>query len=62
MQQWLEEHCKKRTGWRSGWWYDVEWPTSKPSAKITIDDRAILFTGQFPSMSELVNFKSWTEA
>lgn len=31
----------------------------KPPAFITIDDRALTFTGQFPSIEELLEFKPW---
>ena len=37
----------------------IVFPTEKPAAFITIDDRAITFTGKWPSMKELLNFKPW---
>lgn len=37
----------------------IKWPTEKPPAMITIDDRAITFTGTWPSVQELLNFKPW---
>lgn len=51
-------------------WYDspagkgmenVTWPDHKPSAMVTIDDRAITFTGQWPSLEELKTFKPWNK-
>lgn len=39
----------------------IEWPWFKPSALITIDDRAVKFTGIFPSIDEIKNFKPWYE-
>lgn len=36
-------------------------PREKPAALVSIDDRAIQFTGFFPPMSELVNFKPWNK-
>ena len=37
----------------------INWPTEKPPALVTIDDRAIQFTGTWPSVDELTNFKPW---
>lgn len=39
----------------------LQWPTSKPAAFLTLDDRAIQFTGTFPRPDELVNFKTWMQ-
>jgi len=41
--------------------HDLIWPTYKPSAMVTIDDRAITFTGKFPTISELIIFKPWNK-
>jgi len=39
----------------------IKWPTEKPPALVTIDDRAICFTGTFPSTEELKIFKPWNK-
>lgn len=39
----------------------IKWPTEKPPAMITIDDRAICFTGEWPDLEELLNFKPWNK-
>lgn len=39
----------------------VEWPTEKPPAQITIDDRALTFIGTWPRMSELLAFQPWNK-
>ncbi len=41
--------------------YDVEWPLEKPPALVTIDDRAITFTGTWPDMKSLLEFKPWNK-
>lgn len=43
------------------WWLQLEWPVSKPSAWVTLDDRAITFTGEWPSIQSLLNFVPWYE-
>ena len=40
--------------------YD-HFPTEKPSAFITIDDRALTFQGTFPTFSEINSFKPWNK-
>lgn len=39
----------------------LEWPTHKPSAMLTIDDRAITFTGVWPTLDELFAFRPWNK-
>ncbi len=39
--------------------FKLKWPQTKPPAKITIDDRALTFTGEWPDMGTLLNFKPW---
>jgi len=39
----------------------IEWPWFKPAAFVTIDDRAITFTGQWPSVAEVMAFKPWNK-
>lgn len=34
-------------------------PHHKPAAFVTLDDRALTFTGVFPEVNELLNFKPW---
>jgi hypothetical protein len=39
----------------------LQFPVAKPLAMVTIDDRAITFTGTFPPVSELLMFQPWTK-
>ena len=40
----------------------LEFPTQKPSAFLTIDDRAICFDGTFPSAKDMLGFKPWNKS
>lgn len=37
----------------------IKWPTRKPPAMLTIDDRAMCFMGVWPALDELKSFKPW---
>jgi len=39
----------------------IKFPTEKPAAFLTIDDRCFLFRGTFPYPKELLEFKPWTK-
>lgn len=39
----------------------VSFPDHKPSAMISIDDRALTFTGQWPALETLKGFKPWNK-
>lgn len=43
------------------WCGELEWPAEKPPALVMIDDRALTFTGAWPSMDELKNFRPWNK-
>lgn len=40
----------------------IQYPWFKPSASVTIDDRAVTFTGKWPSIADLKGFKPWNKA
>lgn len=37
----------------------LEFPSTKPMARVSIDDRGITFNGTWPSVQELVEFTPW---
>ena len=39
----------------------LQFPTKKPAAFLTIDDRAICFDGTFPTTKEMLDFKPWNK-
>lgn len=40
---------------------DIDFPSEKPPAHLTIDDRAMQFTGKWPSLDEVAMFKPWNK-
>lgn len=39
----------------------IQWPTEKPPALVTLDDRAITFDGTWPPIAELRAFQPWNK-
>lgn len=39
----------------------ISWPIEKPPALVTLDDRAVTFTGIWPDVAELRAFKPWNK-
>jgi hypothetical protein len=64
MGKWLAEHLTKYFGADNAYKIikQICFPTHKPPAHVTIDDRAIQFEGVFPSLSALKAFKPWNRA
>ena len=40
----------------------LHFPTEKPPAFLTLDDRGIQFTGVWPPISDLLHFKPWNKS
>jgi hypothetical protein len=39
----------------------IKWPLFKPSAMVTIDDRALTFDGRWPAVQSLLAFRPWNK-
>lgn len=61
MRAWLREHAGNLWDTMGPSLCDVRFARWKPSAAITIDDRALTFTGYWPTMDTLRNFKPWNK-
>src|ERR1700730_14829752 len=63
---WLRKHagCDSEFPLAGGprhWTDEIRFPTEKPSALVTIDDRALTFDGTWPEIETLKNFKPWNK-
>lgn len=70
MMDWLAHHEKEwikeqvaagRPTPRTSLLFAITWPKEKPSAFVSLDDRAITFTGEWPDMRTLCAFKPWNK-
>jgi len=56
MQRWFTDHDI------SVWTLErLRFPTQKPAAHLTVDDRAFCFQGDFPSVGWVERFQPWTK-
>lgn len=56
MQAWLTTH-----GLHPHELAELEFPTQKPAAWLTIDDRCMCFEGEFPSIERMLAFVPWNK-
>lgn len=69
LAQWMETHLRKDHGLGGGDLREslsavldeIQWPTEKPPALVTLDDRAVTFTGNWPGLDELRAFQPWNK-
>ena len=61
MKDYLCEHAQQKYGTLPYWLDLISWPTEKPPAFLTIDDRAITFVGVWPSIESLQSFEPWNK-
>lgn len=57
MKKWLLKHGLHPAYLRGE--KHLKFPSKKPPAFLTIDDRAICFDGTFPTTEEMMSFKTW---
>ena len=56
MKRWMTDH-----GFDREVLSHIQFPTQKPAAWMTIDDRAFCFEGDFPSADWLLRFRPWNK-
>lgn len=67
MKRWVRKHLNMSLPFSPGherfdWLHEaIEWPWFKPSAFVTIDDRALTFDGTWPDLEALAAFKPWNK-
>lgn len=63
MYKWTDTIVPPETihDFKETWINDLTWATSKPPAFVTIDDRALTFTGNWPTIDALKAFKPWNK-
>ena len=66
MKRWIEPHIIHHFGCDRVAADDcslmIRWPWFKPSAIVTIDDRAIRFDGTWPAIEAIKSFKPWNQS
>lgn len=68
MRRWLRVHAEAEGLWDQEKHsfmlpslMDVRFTRWKPSAVVTLDDRALTFTGRWPALADLKAFKPWNK-
>lgn len=59
MRNWLREHAGNMWDGPFEGICQVRFTRWKPSAVVTLDDRALTFTGAWPTFDHLKRFKPW---
>lgn len=60
MKEYIAKHADAQ-GLGGDFVHKLKFPTQKPAASWTLDDRAICFEGTFPKEQELLDFKPWNK-
>jgi hypothetical protein len=56
MKNWMVKH-----GFDQRYFDVIKFPSKKPPATLTIDDRVICFNGKPPDFNDIINFKPWNK-
>jgi len=56
MKNWFNQHCPQWCQWILS---ELYFPTEKPPAFVGLDDRVVTFTGKWPEVKALREFKTW---
>jgi hypothetical protein len=62
MKGWFYHWFAEEYGEESIPQFELRFPNKKPPALVTIDDRAMMFTGEWPSIKSLRDFKPWNKS
>lgn len=60
MQDYVEHWARLELG-EDAWTTNISYPTTKPPAHVSLDDRGWQFTGVWPDLQELLAFKPWNK-
>lgn len=61
MKNFISYWAKRSTNGDAPWVGRLTFPSEKPAALVSIDDRAICFTGTFPTIEDIQRFKPWNK-
>jgi hypothetical protein len=61
MRNWLRHHAGNQWDCMGASLCDVRFARWKPSALVTIDDRALTFSGEWPTLESLRAFRPWNK-
>lgn len=61
MRAWLQKHAGNQWDTMGPSFCQVRFARWKPSALVTIDDRALTFMGVWPNFQDLKNFRPWNK-
>jgi hypothetical protein len=63
MQNWFIEQWFIEFGWKlpPNYLFELQFPETKPPAWVSLDDRGLNFSGQWPTIRKLKDFRPWNK-